>query len=65
MAPAPSKHPLYLARILANLASANEALEELREQVRQSIAFNEAACVELGMAMNALVEAERLKAAPG
>jgi hypothetical protein len=65
MAPASFKHPLYLTRILANIASAYEALEELRGQVRQSIAFNEAACVELEKAQNALVEARRLKSAPG
>jgi regulator of replication initiation timing len=44
--------------IHANIAAANEALEDLREQVRQSVSFNEAARVSLEKAKKALAEAK-------
>jgi hypothetical protein len=58
MPPASSKDPPYLTDILANVVFANEALEALRAQVRQSLAFNEAARIALQKAQTHLAEAK-------
>jgi hypothetical protein len=58
MAPASSKYPPYLTEILANVVFANEALETLRAQVRQSLAFNEVARIALKKAQTHLAEAK-------